>query len=197
MGTGVLSNAVSLVPRTIPMISLTHVGPFRRSDSSAERAIIGPEPTSNDRFLLMTIPLAVAVRCGSRQLGITALLPMEFREHARGAMTNSVCNSGRDSTRPPGRLRTYGQGQGSSHVTRRRAASSNLRRMRVRPSDCGAHEAARHEPPDRTAEDSHRRATEKIGFEGGAVRHARLRAGCRERLARSRCSAGLHDGLPP
>ena len=50
--------------------------------------------------------------------------------------------------------------------------------------------------PDRTAEDSHRRATEKIRFKGGAVRHASFAPDVRERLARSRCSAGLHDGLP-
>ena len=42
------------------------------------------------------------VRCGVRQLRITALLPKGFHEHRRLAMTNSVCNSGRDSTRPPG-----------------------------------------------------------------------------------------------
>ena len=32
---------------------------------------------------------------------------MEFRQHGRGAMTNSVCNSGRDSTRPPGPATDY------------------------------------------------------------------------------------------
>ena len=42
------------------------------------------------------------VRCGIRQLRITALLPKGFHEHPRVPMTNSVCNSGRDSTRPPG-----------------------------------------------------------------------------------------------
>ena len=42
------------------------------------------------------------VRYGIRQLQIAALLPKGFHEHLRVAMTNSVCNSGRDSTRPPG-----------------------------------------------------------------------------------------------
>ena len=42
------------------------------------------------------------VRCGSCGLRITALLPTIFHEHPRVAVTNSVCNSGRDSTRPLG-----------------------------------------------------------------------------------------------
>ena len=42
------------------------------------------------------------VRCGIRQLGTTALLPTGFYEQPRVAMTNSVCNCGRDSTRQPG-----------------------------------------------------------------------------------------------
>ena len=62
------------------------------------------------------------VRCGVRQVGIIALLPMEFHEHPRVAMTNSVCNSGRDSTRPPGP--GTDKYRGSSHVTRRRVLSS-------------------------------------------------------------------------
>ena len=42
------------------------------------------------------------VRGGIRQLGTTALLPTGFYEQPRVAMTNSVCNCGRDSTRQPG-----------------------------------------------------------------------------------------------
>ena len=42
----------------------------------------------------------------------TALLRIEFHEHPRVAMTNSVCSSGRDSTRPRGA--SYGQGTGRS-----------------------------------------------------------------------------------
>ena len=49
--------------------------------------------------------------------------------------------------------------------------------------------------PDRTAENSQGRATEKVRFEGGAVRHACFAPGVRERLARSRCNTGLQDGL--
>ena len=49
--------------------------------------------------------------------------------------------------------------------------------------------------PDRTAENSQGRATEKVRFEGGAVRHARFAPGVRERLARSRCNTELQDGL--
>ena len=49
--------------------------------------------------------------------------------------------------------------------------------------------------PDRTAEDSQGRATEKVRFEGGAVRQALLRAG-RSGASRSlSVHAGLHDGL--
>ena len=48
------------------------------------------------------LTLLRGVRCGVRQLRITALLPKGFHEYRRLAMTNSVCNSGRDSTRPPG-----------------------------------------------------------------------------------------------
>ena len=55
---------------------------------------------------------------------ITALLPTGFHEHPGAAMLNSVRNSGRDSTRPPGQLRT---GTGDPHtVTRRRASTSRL-----------------------------------------------------------------------
>ena len=67
-------------------------------------------------------PPMCGVRCGVRQVGIIALLPMEFHEHPRVAMTNSVCNSGRDSTRPPGP--GTDKYRGSSHVTRRRVLSS-------------------------------------------------------------------------
>ena len=49
--------------------------------------------------------------------------------------------------------------------------------------------------PDRTAENSQGRATEKVRFEGGAVRHARFAPGVRERLPRSRCNTELQDGL--
>ena len=42
------------------------------------------------------------VRCGLRQLGINRLVTNGIHEHPRVVMTNSVCNSGRDSTRPPG-----------------------------------------------------------------------------------------------
>ena len=85
------------------------------------------------------------VRCGLRQLGINRLVANGIHEHPRVVMTNSMCNSGRDSTRPPGpatdrrRILTRDASTSRSHQT--------LRRMRVRPGDRGAHEAARHEPP--------------------------------------------------
>ena len=68
----------------------------------------------------------------------------------------------------------------------------NVATIVVRPGDRGAQEAAQHEPPDRTAEDSQGRATEKIRFEGGTVRHALLRAG---RSGASR-SLSVQRGVP-
>ena len=58
----------------------------------------------------------------SANFGITALLPMVFHEHPRVAMTNSVSQfwSGFYETT----WASYGQVQGSSHVTRRRVVST-------------------------------------------------------------------------
>ena len=66
----------------------------------------------------------------------------------------------------------------------------------VRAQAIAAHEKPRNtDLPDRTAEDSHRCATEKVRFEGGASDMPSFAPGVRERLARSRCDKGLHDGL--
>ena len=77
---------------------------------------------------------------------------------------------------PDRRLRT------GTGILTRDASTSRL----IRPSAgcvCAQEIAAHTRPrntnlPDRTAEDSHRRATDKVRFEGGAIRHALLRAGC-------------------
>ena len=107
------------------------------------------------------------VRCGLRQLGINRLVANGIHEHPRVVMTNSMCNSGRDSTRPPG------PATDRRRILTRDASTSRL----IKPSAgcvCAQAIAAHTRPrdtnlPDRTAEDSHRRATEKIRFEGGAV----------------------------
>ena len=107
------------------------------------------------------------VRCGLRQLGINRLVTNGIHEHPRVVMTNSMCNSGRDSTRPPG------PATDRRRILTRDASTSRL----IKPSAgcvCAQAIAAHTRPrdtnlPDRTAEDSHRRATEKIRFKGGAV----------------------------
>ena len=67
-------------------------------------------------------PRMRGVRCGIRQLRITALLPKGFHEHPGAAMPNSVRNSGRDSTRPPGpatdRHRILTRGTSTSRLMR-------------------------------------------------------------------------------
>ena len=111
--------------------------------------------------------LGHGVRCGLRQLGINRLVANGIHEHPRVVMTNSMCNSGRDSTRPPG------PATDRRRILTRDASTSRL----IKPSaGCvcaqaiAAHTRRRDTTlPDRTAANSHRRATEKIRFEGGAV----------------------------
>ena len=70
----------------------------------------------------LTVSLEGGVRCGIRQLRITALLPKGLHEHPGAAMPNSVRNSGRDSTRPPGpatdRHRILTRGTSTSRLMR-------------------------------------------------------------------------------
>jgi len=84
---------VRLVPRGEPVL--------RRpggQDQELER-----QPDRLGRSDARTVATAAATsRCGSRQLRITAFFPRGFHEHRRGAMPNSVSNSDRDFTRPPG-----------------------------------------------------------------------------------------------
>ena len=103
------------------------------------------------------------VRGGSRQRGITALLPTEFLEHPRVAVTNSVCNCGRDSTRPPGPATELRTGTG----TLRRVVSSGPRRMR----DAHLHRrarAGRAEHSSRRRLSERRRVPQLVASNGGA-----------------------------
>ena len=93
----------------------------RRCRGRSYRA--GCSPSRRVRYLPPSVRRAMmaihGVRCGIRQLRMTALLPKGFHEHRRVAMTNSVCNYGQDSTRPPGPA--TGQVRECSHESFRQA----------------------------------------------------------------------------
>ena len=134
------------------------------------------------------------VRCGIRQLRINRLVATGIHEHPRVVMTNSMCNSGRDSTRPPG------PATDRRRILTRDASTSRL----IKPSAgcvCAQAIAAHTRPrdtnlPDRTAEDSHRRAPRRSGLKEGPSDMPFLRAGLSGASRSLSVQRGLHDGLP-
>ena len=74
------------------------------------------------------LTLLRGVRCGVRTFGIYRLVANGFHERPRVAMTNSVPNSGRDSTRPPGPATDRHRDLHTRHVDE--SSQQALRRMR-------------------------------------------------------------------